>query len=107
MSDNDMIMHFCSETFHGKNGNYKNITAFYFFLFFFFPELKKMPPTTPSRRNEIIDWYKSIPSTTRFLLSTMVITTTASSLGFISPSSLILYWPDVKYRLQVNTEHLQ
>ncbi|KAG1317175.1 hypothetical protein G6F62_013045 [Rhizopus arrhizus] len=31
----------------------------------------------------------------------MVITTTASSLGFISPSSLILYWPDVKYRLQI------
>ncbi|KAG1463721.1 hypothetical protein G6F56_005223 [Rhizopus delemar] len=60
-----------------------------------------MPPTTPSRRNEVIDWYASLPITTRFLLSAMVTTTTVSSLGFVNPSSLILYWPDVKYRLQI------
>ncbi|KAI9250609.1 Derlin [Sporodiniella umbellata] len=60
-----------------------------------------MPPNTPPQRNEVIEWYKSLPVVTRFLLSAMVTTTTASSLGFVNPSTLIYYWPEVKQRLQL------
>ncbi|CEI97139.1 hypothetical protein RMCBS344292_11277 [Rhizopus microsporus] len=60
-----------------------------------------MPPVNRAPRNELIEWYSSIPPITRALLTLMITTTTASTLGLIHPSSLILYWPGVKQGLQL------
>lgn len=64
-----------------------------------------MPPQQPSQRNEIIDWYNSIPPITKALFTLSIATTTVSTLGLISPSSLILYWPAIKMKLQVKRNH--
>lgn len=60
-----------------------------------------MPPLQPSQRNEILDWYNSIPPITKALFTLSITTTTISTLGLIHPSSLILYWPNIRYKLQV------
>lgn len=64
-----------------------------------------MPPQQQSQRNEIVDWYNSIPPITKALFTLSIATTALSGLGFISPSSLILYWPNIRNKLQVNKYH--
>jgi hypothetical protein len=61
-----------------------------------------MPPQQPSQRNEIVDWYNSIPPITKALFTLSIATTAVSGLGLIAPSSLILYWPAVRNKLQVS-----
>lgn len=63
-----------------------------------------MPPPPPQRsqRNEIVDWYQSIPPITKALFTLSIATTTASTFGIIQPTSLILYWPSIRAKLQVN-----
>jgi derlin-1 len=60
-----------------------------------------MPPQQQSQRNEIVDWYNSIPPITKALFTLSVATTAVSGLGLISPSSLTLYWPYIRNKLQV------
>ncbi|KAG2230514.1 hypothetical protein INT48_008319 [Thamnidium elegans] len=60
-----------------------------------------MPPQQPSARNEIVEWYQSIPPITKALFTLSIVTTAASGLGLIQPSSLILYWPAVRSKLQL------
>ncbi|KAI7895445.1 Der1-like family-domain-containing protein [Mucor mucedo] len=60
-----------------------------------------MPPQQPSQRNEIVEWYQSIPPITKALFTLSIATTTVGSLGLIHPSSLILYWPSVQSKLQL------
>lgn len=68
-------------------------------------DIARMPPQQPPQRNEIFDWYNSIPPITKALFTLSIATTTVSGLGLISPSSLILYWPAVKNKLQVRPLH--
>lgn len=72
-----------------------------FVLFSFLIEYQ-MPPQQPSQRNEIVEWYQSIPPITKALITLSIATTTVSSLGLVNPSNLILYWPSVQSKLQVN-----
>ncbi|KAI9358145.1 Derlin [Pilaira anomala] len=63
-----------------------------------------MPPPPPlqrSQRNEIVDWYQSIPPITKALFTLSIATTTASTFGIIQPTSLILYWPSIRAKLQL------
>ncbi|KAI8047022.1 Der1-like family-domain-containing protein [Gilbertella persicaria] len=60
-----------------------------------------MPPQQLPQRNEIVDWYNSIPPITKALFTLTIATTTISGLGLIQPSTLILYWPNVKHKLQL------
>jgi hypothetical protein len=61
-----------------------------------------MPPQQPSQRNEIVDWYNSIPPITKALFTLSIATTTVSTLGLVQPTSLILIWPAIKSKLQVS-----
>ena len=66
-----------------------------------------MPPQQPRQpdlRTEITNWYNSIPPITRALLTLTVGTTTISTLGIIRPTTLILYWPYVRNKLQVTKQ---
>ncbi|KAI8364303.1 Der1-like domain family member 1 [Choanephora cucurbitarum] len=60
-----------------------------------------MPPPQPPQRNEIVDWYNGIPPITKALFTLTIATTAVSGLGLVSPTSLILYWPNVKAKLQL------
>ena len=63
-----------------------------------------MPPPQPPQRNEIVDWYNGIPPITKALFTLTIATTAVSGLGLVSPTSLILYWPNVKAKLQASLE---
>ncbi|ORY98819.1 derlin-1-like protein [Syncephalastrum racemosum] len=54
-----------------------------------------MPPVTPSNRNEIVDWYHSIPPITRAIFTLSIATTVAPALGLVNPYWLILSWNGV------------
>lgn len=69
-------------------------------FFFFF--CNKMPPAQPPQRNEILDWYNSIPPITKALFTLSIATTTCTTFGLIEPTTLILYWPNIRYKLQVS-----
>ncbi|KAI8988814.1 Derlin [Pilobolus umbonatus] len=58
-----------------------------------------MPP--PNQRNELAEWYYSIPPITKALFTLSIATTVLPAIGLVSPSSLILYWPSVRDRLQL------
>ncbi|KAL9554433.1 hypothetical protein MBANPS3_002819 [Mucor bainieri] len=60
-----------------------------------------MPPQQPPQRNEIVEWYNSIPPITKALFTLSIATTAISTFGIISPSSLILYWPNIRNKLQL------
>ncbi|KAI7902641.1 Derlin [Cokeromyces recurvatus] len=60
-----------------------------------------MPPQHPPQRNEIVEWYKSIPPITKAIFTLSIVTTTVATFGLVSPSSLILYWPNVRNKLQL------
>jgi hypothetical protein len=66
-----------------------------------------MPPQQQSQRNEIVDWYNSIPPITKALFTLSIATTAVAGLGFIEPHNLILYWPNIKSKLQVNIIHIK
>lgn len=51
-----------------------------------------MPPQTPPQRNEIVDWYQSIPPITKAIFTISVAATVAPALGLIHPYSLVLSW---------------
>ncbi|KAI7857463.1 Der1-like family-domain-containing protein [Circinella umbellata] len=52
-----------------------------------------MPPQTPPRpRNELIEWYQSIPPITKAVFTLSIATTVAPALGLVSPYHLILNW---------------
>lgn len=59
-----------------------------------------MPPQTPPARNELVDWYQSLPPITKSIFVLSIATTVAPALGLVSPYSLILNWPAVS-KLQV------
>lgn len=54
-----------------------------------------MPPQTPPARNELVDWYQSLPPITKSIFVLSIATTVAPALGLVSPYSLILNWPAV------------
>lgn len=62
--------------------------------------IASMPPVTPSNRNEIVDWYHSIPPITRAIFTLSIATTVAPALGLVNPYWLILNWNAVA-KLQV------
>lgn len=51
-----------------------------------------MPPQTPPQRNEIVDWYQSIPPITKAIFTISVAATVAPALGLIEPYYLVLSW---------------
>lgn len=62
----------------------------------------KMPPQQPQApRNEIVEWYNSIPPITKAIFTLSLATTVAPTFGLLSPFSLILDWSAVS-KLQVN-----
>ncbi|KAI8988369.1 Derlin [Mycotypha africana] len=60
-----------------------------------------MPPPQTPQRNEILDWYNSIPPITKALITLSLATTTLSGLGFVQPSTFVFYWPNIRYKLQL------
>ena len=60
-----------------------------------------MPPQTPAQpRNELIEWYQSIPPITKAIFTLSIATTVAPALGLVSPYYLILNWTAIS-KLQV------
>ena len=59
-----------------------------------------MPPQTPPQRNEIVDWYQSIPPITKAIFTISMAATVAPALGLLDPFSLVLSWNAVS-KLQV------
>ncbi|KAI9253448.1 Derlin [Phascolomyces articulosus] len=52
-----------------------------------------MPPQTPPQaRNELIEWYQSIPPITKAIFTLSIATTVAPALGLVNPYQLILNW---------------
>lgn len=61
-----------------------------------------MPPQTPPQRNEIVEWYQSIPPITKAIFTISVAATVAPALGLIEPYYLVLSWNALS-KLQVRT----
>ncbi|KAI8148717.1 Derlin [Fennellomyces sp. T-0311] len=59
-----------------------------------------MPPVNPPARNELLEWYQSIPPITKAIFTLSIATTVAPALGLVSPYNLILNWTAV-YKLQL------
>ncbi|KAI9479502.1 Der1-like family-domain-containing protein [Zychaea mexicana] len=51
-----------------------------------------MPPQAGQARNELLDWYQSIPPITKAIFTLSIVTTVAPALGLVSPFQLILNW---------------
>ncbi|KAI9311271.1 Der1-like family-domain-containing protein [Dichotomocladium elegans] len=59
-----------------------------------------MPPQAPPQRNEIVEWFQSIPPITKAIFTLSVVSTVAPALGLIDPYAIILSWKGVaKFQL--------
>ncbi|KAF7720815.1 Derlin 1 [Apophysomyces ossiformis] len=60
-----------------------------------------MPPTQPSARNEIVDWYTSIPPVTKAIFTLTILVTASPALQLVHPSYMILLWGEIRSKLQL------